>query len=116
MERLDEQKRKRVANIPAAALNLNPNAGIPIDENLAESLLNDADSMEKKTFVLQDSYGKEEDLEDATKFRVVGWGKSINAPSPFWEIVHDYDDYDFPMRVDREEMKDLLLSSTVYKD
>lgn len=116
MERLHEQQREREARIPAAALNLKPGAGTYVDEALAESLLNDFDSIEHNTFVMRDARGKEEDLEDAIKFRVAGWGKSARDPSPFWEIVHDYDDYDFPMKVDRKEMKGLLLTSAMYKD
>lgn len=116
MDRLREEQREREANIPAAALNLNPDAGIPIDEALAESLLNDADSIVQNTFVLRDPGEEEEDLEDVTKFRIIGWGRSIKGPSPYWEIVYDFDDYDFPTRIDREEIKDLLLNSTMYKD
>lgn len=95
---------------------MKPEAAIPIDETLAESLLNEADAMEKTTFVLRDCNGEEEELEYATKFRIVAWGKSTKEPSPFWEIVYDFDDYDFPTKIDRKEMKDLLLNSVMYKD
>ncbi|KLO17298.1 hypothetical protein SCHPADRAFT_900744, partial [Schizopora paradoxa] len=114
MEHLDDLQREREAAIPAAALNLKLGSGIKVDEALAESLLNETDALDKKTFVIQEHETEAENLDDGMKFRVVAWGRSTNPPGPFWEVAYEHDDYDFPTKCARNEMKHMLTTSLMY--
>lgn len=73
-----------------------------IDEKEADILLSDI-------ALLKDAVFRDADDEDSY-FRVVEGGMTNDLEDPFWEILFEGTGY--PMRMERDELRDLMIGST----